>query len=75
MSISRTLIPLEKAIELEERKVAALENIADSFKTLETISNSLDSLSLWFEEVDKDEWSERLQFYLSEFHKLVPEDK
>ncbi len=75
MSTTKTLIPSEKAIQLEERKVAALENIAEGFKTLETISNSLDSLTLWFEEVDKEEWDERLQFYLSEFHKLVPKDE
>jgi hypothetical protein len=50
---------------LEERKVRALEKIAVS----------LDSLSLWFEEVDKDEWGDRIQYYLSEFHKIVPKDE
>jgi len=49
---------------LEERQVVALENIA----------NSLDALSLWFEEIDKDEWSERIQFYLAEFHNRVSND-
>lgn len=50
---------------LEQRKVKALEKIA----------NSLDSLTLWFEEIDKNEWSERIQFYLAEFHKaVVPKD-
>lgn len=49
---------------LEERQVVALENIA----------NSLDALSLWFEEIDKDEWSERIQFYLAEFHNRVSKD-
>jgi hypothetical protein len=44
-------------LELEERKVKALESIA----------NSVDMLSLWFEEIDKDEWSNRIQYYLSEF--------
>jgi len=43
---------------LEERKVKALEKIA----------NSLDALTIWFEEVDKDEWSNRIQYYLSEWH-------
>jgi hypothetical protein len=47
----------EKELELEERKV----------KALETIASSVDALSLWFEEIDKDEWSDRVQFYLSEF--------
>ena len=42
---------------LEDRKVKALERIA----------LSLDTLSIWFEEVDKEEWGERIQFYLSEF--------
>jgi|TARA_B100000029_G_scaffold135788_1_gene130289 hypothetical protein len=43
---------------LEERKVKALEKIA----------NVLDALTIWFEDVDKAEWSERLQWYLFEFH-------
>lgn len=47
----------EKELELKERQV----------KALETIANSVDALSLWFEEIDKDEWSDRIQFYLSEF--------
>ena len=29
---------------------------------------SLDALTVWFEEVDKDEWGDRLQFYLAEWH-------
>lgn len=51
---------------LETRKVKALEKIA----------NSLDSLTIWFEEIDKDEWSNRVQYYLSEFHtKIVKGDE
>lgn len=46
------------ASELELRKVKALEKIA----------NSLDALTIWFEEIDKDEWSNRTQYYLAEFH-------
>lgn len=56
---------VSKSIEeniLEERKVRALEKIGDC----------LDSLTMWFEEVDKDEWGERIEFYLAEFHKIVP---
>jgi hypothetical protein len=50
---------------LEERKVKALEKIA----------NSLDALTIWFEEVDKDEWSNRIQYYLSEWHNTTkPKD-
>lgn len=49
---------------IEERKLKALEKIA----------NSLDALALWFEEVDKDEWADRIQYYLAEFHKtLIPQ--
>jgi len=42
---------------LEERKVKALEKIA----------NTLDALTLWFEEIEKDEWNDRVQWYLAEF--------
>ena len=50
--------------ELESRKVKALEKIA----------NSLDSLTVWFEEINKDEWNDRIQYYLAEFHnKIVKE--
>ena len=61
MSTRTTKITSEQ---LEERKVKALEKIA----------LSLDSLTLWFEEVDKEGWDERLQYYLAEFKKLVPEE-
>jgi hypothetical protein len=44
---------------LEQRKVKALEKIA----------NTLDALTVWFEEVDKDEWGDRIQYYLAEWHK------
>ena len=43
---------------LEERKVKALEKIAIV----------LDALTIWFEDIDKAEWSERSQWYLYEFH-------
>jgi hypothetical protein len=43
---------------LEQRKV----------KSLEKIANTLDALTVWVEEINKDEWSERIQYYLSEFH-------
>ena len=44
---------------LEERKVKALEKIA----------NVLDALTLWFEDIEKDEWSDRFQWYLGEYYK------
>lgn len=46
----------EKLI-LEERKIKALEKIAVS----------LDALTLWFEDIEKEEWSNRIQFYLSKW--------
>jgi len=49
-------IDVEKQV-LEERKVKALEKIA----------GSLDAITLWIEEIDKEEWGERIQFYLAEF--------
>jgi hypothetical protein len=50
---------------LEQRKVKALEKIA----------NSLDALTIWFEEIDKEEWSNRVQYYLAEWHNTTkPKD-
>lgn len=46
---------------LEQRKVKALEKIA----------NSLDALTVWFEEIEKQDWSDRIQYYLYEFHNTV----
>jgi hypothetical protein len=51
----------EEKLVLEQRKVKALEKIA----------NSVDALTLWFEEVDKDEWGERIQYYLFEGFKML----
>jgi hypothetical protein len=48
---------------------------AKKVKALEKIANSLDALTIWFEEIDKDEWSARIQWYLAEFHKLVPKEE
>ena len=60
-----SIISNEELLMLETKKVKALEKIA----------NSLDALTVWFEEIDKDDWSSRVQYYLSEFHKLVPKEK
>jgi hypothetical protein len=48
----------EEKFELEKRKVKALEKIG----------NSIDALTIWFEEIDKKDWSDRVQYYLSEWH-------
>jgi hypothetical protein len=35
----------------------------------------MDALTIWFEEIDKDDWSQRVQFYLTEFHNFAkPKD-
>jgi hypothetical protein len=55
----------DEVLALEMRKVKALEKIA----------NTLDALTIWVEEIDKQEWSDRVQYYLSEFHTIAkPED-
>ena len=63
--MSTKLEKTEEQLALESRKVKALEKIA----------NSLDALTVWFEEIDKEEWSQRTQYYLAEFHTAVkPKD-
>jgi len=52
-----TEILAQEKLLLDERKVKALEKIAVS----------IDALTLWFEDIDKDEWSERIQFYLAKW--------
>lgn len=54
----------EEKLILDERKVKALEKIA----------MSLDALTVWFEEIDKEDWDSRIQFYLSEWHKGLVQD-
>ena len=50
---------------LQERQVKALEKIAVS----------LDALTLWFEEIQKDEWDARLQFYLAKWLENTEKEK
>ena len=51
---------------LQERKIKALEKIA----------NSLDALTLWFEEIDKEDWGPRIEWYLSMWkEKYIDEGK
>ena len=63
--MSTKLEKTEEQLTLESRKVKALEKIA----------NSLDALTVWFEEIDKAEWSERIQYYLAEFHHEIVEKR
>ena len=53
----------KKRLELEETKV----------KHLGKLATCVDILTLWFEEIDKEEWGERMQFYLAEFLNRTPE--
>ena len=55
----------EDSLLLEERKVKALEKIA----------NVLDALTIWFEEIEKNEWSDRFQWYLAEYYSKFVEDE
>ncbi len=65
MSTSKTTVKNDDVLALEMRKVKALEKIA----------NTLDALTIWVEEIDKQEWSDRIQYYLSEFHTIAkPKD-
>ena len=50
---------------LESRKVKALEKIA----------NTMDALTVWFEEIDKEEWSNRIQYYLAEWHNTAKKNE
>jgi hypothetical protein len=52
-----------ESLVLETRKVKALEKIA----------NSVDALTVWFEEINKKEWGERIAFYLYEFYNISKE--
>ena len=53
----------------EEKEKQLMELELRKIKALEKIGNSLDSLTIWFEDIDKSEWSERIQFYLHEYYK------
>lgn len=50
---------------LEKQKVASLVSI----------SKSLGILSAWIGNIDKDEWGERIEFYLAEWHKTIEKPK
>ena len=59
----------------EEKEKQLLDLELRKVKALEKIGNSLDSLTIWFEEIDKEEWSARIQYYLAEFYTAIkPEE-
>ena len=51
----------KKDTSLEERKVKALESIA----------NTLEDLNDWVYSTETDVWSDRISFYLNEFYQLA----
>ena len=69
---------MSKAEDTSMEEVIAQERIMQEerkTKALEKIAMSLDALTVWFEEIDKDEWNDRLQFYMEEWHKNLTADK
>jgi hypothetical protein len=60
---------------LDDEKVEAQLLEQRKVKSLEKIAASLDALTLWFEEINKDEWSERFAWYLYEFHRKFVSEK
>jgi hypothetical protein len=62
---TKVMTQQEELLSLENRKVKALEKIA----------NTMDALTVWFEEIDKDDWSNRIQYYLAEWYQTTkPKD-
>lgn len=55
----------DESLILQERQVKALERIAAS----------LDGLTLWFEDIDREEWDARLQYYLSKWLEFKETEK
>lgn len=72
--MAKSTKPTEQTSSISQEELFLLEQ--KKVKALEKIANSLDALTIWFEEIDKDEWSQRLQWYLAEFHsKFVKGDE
>lgn len=71
MSTSKTKTTKPETVEQEDIQKEFLLLEQRKTKAMEKIANSLDALTVWFEEVDKDEWSSRIQYYLSEFHTKI----
>lgn len=56
--------PTQQAIQLEQDKLILEER---KVKALEKIAVSVDALTLWFEDTNAAEWSDRIQFYLAKW--------
>ena len=68
MSVTKTKTTKPETVEQDEIQKEFLLLEQRKTKAMEKIANSLDALTVWFEEVDKDEWSARIQYYLAEWH-------
>jgi len=68
MSVTKTKTTKPETVEQDEIQKEFLLLEQRKTKAMEKIANSLDALTVWFEEIDKDEWSQRIQYYLAEFH-------
>ena len=52
----------------QNQKAPYVKLKSTNIKALEKIANTIDALTIWFEEIEKNEWSDRLQWYLSEWY-------
>jgi len=62
---------MNKVDEEKSKKLLELRKV----KALEKIGESLEALTVWFEETDRKGWDKRAQYYLSEFLKIVKNGK
>ena len=75
MSTAKTKTTKPETVEQDEIQKEFLLLEQRKTKAMEKIANSLDALTVWFEEIDKEEWSARIQYYLAEWHNTVkPKD-
>lgn len=61
-----------------EKEVATTGDVAlelRKVKALERIALNLEQLTYWFEDIDKDDWSDRIQWYLDMFKKAYLDGK
>ena len=65
-------VPITPISELSElgRAVRTLELEEEKVKALKKIASSLDALTVWFEEIDKDVWLPRIEWHMAETRKF-----
>lgn len=69
MKESVTVTPINELSELG-RQVRTLELEEEKVKALKKIASSLDALTTWFEEIDKDVWLPRIEWHMAETRKF-----